>query len=66
MNPDIERLLTLQRDDAELDGLQRRLHDHYAGVRPLQRERAEAGTKLENARPDLATQEKRQREQQTN
>ena len=65
MNPDIERLLTLQRDDAELDGLQRRLHDLDAGVRALERERAEAATNLENARAELATEEKRQRELQS-
>ena len=65
MNPDIERLLTLQRDDAELDGLQRRLHDLDAGVRALERERAEAATNLEKARAELATEEKRQRELQS-
>ena len=65
MNPDIERLLTLQRDDAELDGLQRRLHDLDAGVRALERERAEATTNLEKARAELATEEKRQRELQS-
>jgi predicted nucleic acid-binding Zn-ribbon protein len=65
VNPDIERLLTLQRDDAELDELQRRLHDLDAGVRALERERAEAATNLEKARADLATEEKRQRELQS-
>ena len=65
MNPDIERLLTLQRDDAELDGLQRRLHDLDAGVRALERERAEAATNLDKARADLAGEEKRQRELQS-
>ena len=65
MNPDIERLLTLQRDDAELDGLQRRLHDLDAGVRALERERAEATTNLEKARAELAAEEKRQRELQS-
>ena len=65
MNPDIERLLTLQRDDAELDGLQRRLHDLDAGVRALERERAEATANLEKARGELAAEEKRQRELQS-
>jgi len=65
VNPDIERLLTLQRDDAELDGLQRRLHDLDAGVRALERERAEATTNLEKARAELAAEEKRQRELQS-
>ncbi|HJU68940.1 MAG TPA: hypothetical protein VJ650_11940 [Gemmatimonadaceae bacterium] len=65
MNPDIERLLTLQRDDAELDGLYRRLHDLDAGVRALERERAEAATNLDKARADLAAEEKRQRELQS-
>ena len=65
MNPDIERLLTLQRDDAELDGLQRRLHDLDAGVRALEREREEAAASLEKARTDLAAEEKRQRELQS-
>ena len=65
MNPDIERLLTLQRDDAELDGLTRRLHDLDAGVRALERERAEAATNLDKARADLAAEEKRQRELQS-
>lgn len=62
MNPDIERLLTLQRDDAELDGLQRRLHDLDAGVRALEREREEAAANLEKARDELAAEERRQRE----
>ncbi len=65
MNPDIERLLTLQRDDAELDGLNRRLHDLDAGVRALERERADAATNVDKARADLATEEKRQRELQS-
>lgn len=65
MNPDIERLLTLQRDDAELDGLHRRLHDLDAGVRALERERAEAAANLDKARADLAVEEKRQRELQS-
>lgn len=65
MNPDIERLLTLQRDDAELDGLQRRLHDLDAGVRALEREREEATAHLEKAKADLAAEEKRQRELQS-
>ena len=65
MNPDIERLLTLQRDDAELDGLHRRLHDLDAGVRALERERAEAADNLDKARGDLAAEEKRQRELQS-
>ena len=64
MNPDIERLLTLQRDDAELDGLQRRLHDLDAGVRALEREREEAAANLEKMRGELAAEEKRQRELQ--
>lgn len=65
MNPDIERLLTLQRDDAELDGLQRRLDDLDAGVRALEREREEAAGDLEKARAELAAEEKRQRELQS-
>jgi predicted nucleic acid-binding Zn-ribbon protein len=65
VNPDIERLLTLQRNDAELDGLQRRLHDLDAGVRALERERAEATANLEKAKADLAAEEKRQRELQS-
>ena len=65
MNPDIERLLTLQRDDAALDGLQRRLHDLDAGVRALERERAEAMANLEKAKAELAAEEKRQRELQS-
>ena len=65
MNPDIERLLTLQRDDAELDGLNRRLHDLDAGVRALERERADAATNVDKARADLAAEEKRQRELQS-
>ena len=65
MNPDIERLLTLQRDDAELDGLNRRLHDLDAGVRALERERVEAAANLDKARADLAAEEKRQRELQS-
>ena len=65
MNPDIERLLRLQRDDAELDGLERRLHDLDAGVRALEREREEATANLEKARADLAAEEKRQRELQS-
>jgi len=65
VNPDIERLLTLQRDDAELDGLNRRLHDLDAGVRALERERAEAATNVDKARADLAAEEKRHRELQS-
>jgi uncharacterized protein len=65
VNPDIERLLTLQRDDAELDGLQRRLDDLDAGVRALEREREEAVENLEKARSELAAEEKRQRELQS-
>ena len=65
MNPDIERLLTLQRDDAELDGLNRRLHDLDAGVRALERERVDAASHLDKARADLAAEEKRQRELQS-
>ena len=64
MNQDIERLLKLQRDDAEVDGLERRLHDLDAGVRALERQRADAQTHLEQARADLAAEEKRQRELQ--
>ena len=65
MNQDIERLLALQRDDAELDGLQRRLHDLDAGVRALEREREEAAADVEKARAELAAEEKRQRELQS-
>ena len=65
MNPDIERLLTLQRDDAELDGLERRLHDLDAGARALEREREDAAASVEKARGDLAAEEKRQRELQS-
>lgn len=65
MNPDIERLLTLQRDDAELDGLQRRLHALDAGVRALEGEREQAAATLETARTDVAAEEKRQRELQS-
>lgn len=65
MNPDIERLLTLQRDDAELDGLERRLHALDAGVRALEGEREEAAAALEKARADVAAEEKRQRELQS-
>jgi uncharacterized protein len=65
VNPDIERLLTLQRDDAELDGLNRRLHDLDAGVRALERERAEAAANVDKARADLAAEEKRHRELQS-
>jgi predicted nucleic acid-binding Zn-ribbon protein len=65
VNPDIERLLTLQRDDAELDGLERRLHALDAGVRALEGEREEAAATLEKARADLAAEEKRQRELQS-
>ena len=65
MNPDIERLLTLQRDDAELDGLERRLHALDAGVRAIEGEREEAAATLEKARADLAAEEKRQRELQS-
>jgi uncharacterized protein len=65
VNPDIERLLTLQRDDAELDGLNRRLHDLDAGVRALERERADAAANVDKARADLAAEEKRQRELQS-
>jgi predicted nucleic acid-binding Zn-ribbon protein len=65
VNPDIERLLTLQRDDAELDGLQRRLDDLDAGARALEREREEAVANLGSARAELAEEEKRQRELQS-
>jgi predicted nucleic acid-binding Zn-ribbon protein len=65
VNPDIERLLTLQRDDAELDGLERRLHALDAGVRALESEREDAAATLEKARADLAAEEKRQRELQS-
>jgi predicted nucleic acid-binding Zn-ribbon protein len=65
VNPDIERLLTLQRDDAEVDGLQRRLHDLDAGVRALEREREDAAANVEKARAELAAEEKRQRELQS-
>jgi uncharacterized protein len=65
VNPDIERLLTLQRDDAELDGLERRLHDLDAGARALEREREDAAASVEKARDDLAAEEKRQRELQS-
>jgi predicted nucleic acid-binding Zn-ribbon protein len=65
VNPDIERLLTLQRDDAELDGLQRRLDDLDAGVRALEREREEATAALDKTRIELAAEEKRQRELQS-
>jgi predicted nucleic acid-binding Zn-ribbon protein len=65
VNPDIERLLTLQRDDAELDGLERRLHALDAGVRALEGEREDAAATLEQARADLAAEEKRQRELQS-
>jgi predicted nucleic acid-binding Zn-ribbon protein len=65
VNPDIERLLTLQRDDAELDGLERRLHELDAGVRAIEGEREEAAATLEKARADLAAEEKRQRELQS-
>ena len=65
MNPDIERLLTLQRDDAELDGLERRLHALDAGVRALEGEREEAAATLKKARGDVAAEEKRQRELQS-
>jgi predicted nucleic acid-binding Zn-ribbon protein len=65
VNPDIERLLTLQRDDAELDGLELRLHALDAGVRALESEREDAAATLEKARADLAAEEKRQRELQS-
>jgi uncharacterized protein len=65
VNPDIERLLTLQRNDAELDGLQRRLDELDAGVRALEREREGAAANLEKARAELAAEEKRQRELQS-
>ena len=65
MNPDIERLLTLQRHDAELDGLQRRLDELDAGVRSLERERQEAVSEVEKARAEVAVEEKRQRELQS-
>jgi predicted nucleic acid-binding Zn-ribbon protein len=65
VNPDIERLLTLQRDDAEVDGLQRRLHDLDAGVRALEREREDAAANVEKARAEVAAEEKRQRELQS-
>ena len=62
MNPDIERLLTLQRDDAEIDGLQRRLDELDAGAKALERERTEAAAAVEKARADVAAEEKKQRE----
>ena len=65
MNPDIERLLTLQRDDAELDGLQLRLETLDAGARALERERVDAAAAVEQARADLAAEEKRHRELQS-
>lgn len=65
MNPDIERLLTLQRDDAELDGLQHRLNELDAGARGLERERDGAAEEVEKARTDLAAEEKRHRELQS-
>jgi hypothetical protein len=65
VNPDIERLLTLQQNDAELDGLQRRLDELDSGVRALQREREEAAATLEKARAEVAAEEKRQRELQS-
>ena len=65
MNPDIERLLTLQRDDAEIDGLQRRLDELDAGAKALERERTEAAAAVEKARTDVAAEEKKQRELQS-
>lgn len=65
MNPEIERLLALQRDDSEVDGLQRRLHDLDAGVRALEREREQAVALLEKVKADLAAEEKRHRELQS-
>jgi len=65
VNPDIERLLTLQRNDAELDELQRRLQALEAGVKALEHEREEAVANLEQARAELAAEEKRQRELQS-
>lgn len=62
MNPDIERLLTLQRDDAEIDGLQRRLDELDTGAKALESERTEAAAAVETARADVAAEEKRQRE----
>jgi uncharacterized protein len=64
VNPDIERLLLLQRDDAELDGLQRRLDELDAGAKALERERTEAVAEVEKARAEVAAEEKRQRELQ--
>ena len=64
MNPDIERLLTLQRDDAEIDGLQRRLDELDAGAKAIERERTEAAAAVEKARADVAAEEKKQRELQ--
>jgi uncharacterized protein len=64
VNPEIELLLALQQDDAELDGLERRLHDLDAGVRALEREREQAAANLEKVKADLAAEEKRQRELQ--
>lgn len=64
MNPDIERLLTLQRDDAELDGMQRRLDELDAGAKALERERTEAAAAVDKARADVAAEEKKQRELQ--
>jgi predicted nucleic acid-binding Zn-ribbon protein len=65
VNPDIERLLTLQRNDAELDELQRRLQELDAGVKALEREREQAVANLDKARAELAAEEKRQRELQS-
>jgi predicted nucleic acid-binding Zn-ribbon protein len=62
VNADIERLLTLQRDDTEIDGLQRRLDELDAGAKALERERTEAAAAVEKARADVAAEEKRQRE----
>jgi uncharacterized protein len=64
VNPDIERLLTLQRDDAEIDGMQRRLDELDAGAKALERERAEAAAAVEKARGEVAAEEKKQRELQ--
>ncbi|MGQ0714351.1 MAG: zinc ribbon domain-containing protein [Gemmatimonadaceae bacterium] len=58
-------MLTLQRDDAELDGLQHRLHELDAGARALERERDDATAGVEKARTDVATEEKRHRELQS-
>jgi predicted nucleic acid-binding Zn-ribbon protein len=65
VNPDIERLLTLQRNDSELDQLQRQLQALDAGAKALERDREDAAANLEKARAELAAEEKRQRELQS-